>query len=230
MGSGAGAGRELLQTGSMVERTLLRVSPCLQAALEALDELDLFGAKGGPQSVIRVLSDEVQHCQVRSLPLSHRRGADGGPLGSWHERRRLNPSPSPCAQSILHSMLPRASTSKEVDASVLSVISYPAFAVEDSELVEITKQEIITKLQVSGSALLTMPFLPQNVLGDGVPGSVLSQSLSPVVVAPGCDRGAPGDRGRGFGQRSRRCLLLCLLLTTSLPLLPGALRLLPLPP
>uniref|UniRef100_A0A8B9NSM8 Phosphorylase b kinase regulatory subunit n=1 Tax=Accipiter nisus TaxID=211598 RepID=A0A8B9NSM8_9AVES len=49
--------------------------------------------------------------------------------------------------SILHSMLPRASTSKEVDASVLSVISYPAFAVEDSELVEITKQEIITKLQ-----------------------------------------------------------------------------------
>ncbi|XP_048174388.1 phosphorylase b kinase regulatory subunit alpha, skeletal muscle isoform isoform X4 [Corvus hawaiiensis] len=83
-----------------------------KAALEALDELDLFGAKGGPQSVIRVLSDEVQHCQ-----------------------------------SILHSMLPRASTSKEVDASVLSVISYPAFAVEDSELVEITKQEIITKLQ-----------------------------------------------------------------------------------
>ncbi|XP_071425773.1 phosphorylase b kinase regulatory subunit alpha, skeletal muscle isoform isoform X3 [Pithys albifrons albifrons] len=82
------------------------------AALEALDELDLFGAKGGPESVIRVLSDEVQHCQ-----------------------------------SILHSMLPRASTSKEVDASVLSVISYPAFAVEDSELVEITKQEIITKLQ-----------------------------------------------------------------------------------
>ncbi|XP_058670016.1 phosphorylase b kinase regulatory subunit alpha, skeletal muscle isoform isoform X2 [Ammospiza caudacuta] len=83
-----------------------------KAALEALDELDLFGAKGGPQSVIWVLSDEVQHCQ-----------------------------------SILHSMLPRASTSKEVDASVLSVISYPAFAVEDSELVEITKQEIITKLQ-----------------------------------------------------------------------------------
>ncbi|XP_019337473.2 phosphorylase b kinase regulatory subunit alpha, skeletal muscle isoform isoform X4 [Alligator mississippiensis] len=83
-----------------------------KAALEALDELDLFGAKGGPQSVIHVLSDEVQHCQ-----------------------------------SILHSMLPRASTSKEVDASVLSVISYPAFAVEDGELVEKTKQEIILKLQ-----------------------------------------------------------------------------------
>ncbi|XP_062039631.1 phosphorylase b kinase regulatory subunit alpha, skeletal muscle isoform isoform X5 [Lepus europaeus] len=83
-----------------------------KAALEALDELDLFGVKGGPQSVIHVLADEVQHCQ-----------------------------------SILNSLLPRASTSKEVDASLLSVISFPAFAVEDSKLVEITKQEIITKLQ-----------------------------------------------------------------------------------
>nr|XP_033802021.1 phosphorylase b kinase regulatory subunit alpha, skeletal muscle isoform isoform X2 [Geotrypetes seraphini] len=83
-----------------------------KAALEALDELDLFGVKGGPQSVVHVLSDEVQHCQ-----------------------------------SILHSMLPRASASKEIDAGVLSVISYPAFAVEDSQLVEITKQEIIEKLQ-----------------------------------------------------------------------------------
>ncbi|XP_047620010.1 phosphorylase b kinase regulatory subunit alpha, skeletal muscle isoform isoform X6 [Phacochoerus africanus] len=83
-----------------------------KAALEALDELDLFGVKGGPQSVIHVLADEVQHCQ-----------------------------------SILNSILPRASTSKEVDASLLSVVSFPAFAVEDNQLVELTKQEIITKLQ-----------------------------------------------------------------------------------
>ncbi|XP_077778597.1 phosphorylase b kinase regulatory subunit alpha, skeletal muscle isoform-like isoform X3 [Podarcis muralis] len=83
-----------------------------KAALEALDELDLFGANGSPQSVIHVLSDEVQHCL-----------------------------------SILHSMLPRASASKEIDASLLSIISYPAFAVEDTEVVEKTKQEIIDKLQ-----------------------------------------------------------------------------------
>ncbi|XP_058052752.1 phosphorylase b kinase regulatory subunit alpha, skeletal muscle isoform isoform X4 [Ahaetulla prasina] len=83
-----------------------------KAALEALDELDLFGAKGSPQSVIHVLPDEVQYCQ-----------------------------------SILHSMLPRASTSKEIDASLLSVISYPAFAVEDTDVVEKTKEEIIAKLQ-----------------------------------------------------------------------------------
>ncbi|XP_026572482.1 phosphorylase b kinase regulatory subunit alpha, skeletal muscle isoform isoform X2 [Pseudonaja textilis] len=83
-----------------------------KAALEALDECDLFGAKGGPQSVIHVLPDEVQYCQ-----------------------------------SILHSMLPRASTSKEIDASLLSIISYPAFAVEDTAVVEKTKEEIIAKLQ-----------------------------------------------------------------------------------
>ncbi|KAF0042996.1 hypothetical protein F2P81_004333 [Scophthalmus maximus] len=83
-----------------------------KAALEAIDELDLFGAHGGPKSVIHVLPDDVEHCQ-----------------------------------SILCSMLPRASTSKEIDAGLLSVISYPAFAVEDPELVAITKSEIISKLQ-----------------------------------------------------------------------------------
>ncbi|KAG9341654.1 hypothetical protein JZ751_018717 [Albula glossodonta] len=81
-------------------------------ALEALDELNLFGAKGGPGSVVHALADDIQHCQ-----------------------------------SILNSMLPRASTSKEVDAGVLSIISYPAFAVEDINLVNITKEEIISKLQ-----------------------------------------------------------------------------------
>lgn len=48
-------------------------------------------------------------------------------------------------------MLPRASTSKEIDAGLLSVISFPAFAVEDADLVAITKSEIINKLQVSPS-------------------------------------------------------------------------------
>ncbi|KAG7464733.1 hypothetical protein MATL_G00168720 [Megalops atlanticus] len=83
-----------------------------KAALEALDELNLFGAKGGPGSVVHALPDDIQHCQ-----------------------------------SILNSMLPRASTSKEVDAGLLSIISYPAFAVEDINLVNITKEEIISKLQ-----------------------------------------------------------------------------------
>ncbi|XP_034532696.1 phosphorylase b kinase regulatory subunit alpha, skeletal muscle isoform isoform X2 [Notolabrus celidotus] len=83
-----------------------------KAALEALDELNLFGAKGGPGSVVHALADDIQHCQ-----------------------------------SILTSMLPRASISKEVDAGVLAIISYPAFAVEDISIVNLTKEEIISKLQ-----------------------------------------------------------------------------------
>uniref|UniRef100_A0A8C5GLF7 Phosphorylase b kinase regulatory subunit n=1 Tax=Gouania willdenowi TaxID=441366 RepID=A0A8C5GLF7_GOUWI len=83
-----------------------------KAALEALDELNLFGAKGGPGSVVHALADDIQHCQ-----------------------------------SILTSMLPRASISKEVEAGVLAIISYPAFAVEDLSIVNMTKEEIISKLQ-----------------------------------------------------------------------------------
>ncbi|CAB1315924.1 unnamed protein product [Coregonus sp. 'balchen'] len=82
------------------------------AALEALDGLNLFGAKGGHESVVHALADDIQRCT-----------------------------------SILSSMLPRASTSKEVDAGVLSIISYPAFAVEDIDIVNMTKEEIISKLQ-----------------------------------------------------------------------------------
>ncbi|XP_055085164.1 phosphorylase b kinase regulatory subunit alpha, skeletal muscle isoform isoform X6 [Periophthalmus magnuspinnatus] len=83
-----------------------------KAALEALDDLNLFGAKGGPGSVVHALADDIQHCQ-----------------------------------SILTSLLPRASISKEVDAGVLAIISYPAFAVEDIGIVNLTKEEIISKLQ-----------------------------------------------------------------------------------
>lgn len=35
-----------------------------KAALEAMNELDLFGARGGPTSIINVLSDEAQKCQA----------------------------------------------------------------------------------------------------------------------------------------------------------------------
>lgn len=48
--------------------------------------------------------------------------------------------------TTLNSSLPRESYSKEVDAALLSVISYPAFAVQDIKLVERTRNEIIKKL------------------------------------------------------------------------------------
>jgi phosphorylase kinase alpha/beta subunit len=51
------------------------------------------------------------------------------------------------ARITLESLLPRESGSKEVDAAVLSVISYPAFAIEKADLVDRTRQKIVDKLQ-----------------------------------------------------------------------------------
>ncbi|XP_032511706.2 probable phosphorylase b kinase regulatory subunit alpha isoform X6 [Danaus plexippus] len=83
-----------------------------KAALEAMNELDLFGARGGPSSVIHVLADEAQKCQA-----------------------------------VLQSMLPRESNSKELDSGLLSIISYPAFAVDDPQLINKTRETIVSKLQ-----------------------------------------------------------------------------------
>ncbi|XP_045106355.1 probable phosphorylase b kinase regulatory subunit alpha isoform X10 [Portunus trituberculatus] len=83
-----------------------------KAALEAMNELDLFGARGGPTSVIHVLADEAQKCQA-----------------------------------VLQSMLPRESNSKEVDSSLMAVISFPAFAVDDPLLIKTTRHTIQSKLE-----------------------------------------------------------------------------------
>ncbi|XP_037921799.1 probable phosphorylase b kinase regulatory subunit alpha isoform X4 [Hermetia illucens] len=82
-----------------------------KAALEAMNELDLFGARGGPASVIHVLADEAHKCQA-----------------------------------VLQSMLPRESNSKELDAGLLSVIGFPAFAVDDPQLIMNTRDAIISRL------------------------------------------------------------------------------------
>jgi phosphorylase kinase alpha/beta subunit len=51
------------------------------------------------------------------------------------------------ARITLESLLPRESGSKETDSALLSIISYPAFAIENQEIVQQTKQKIIEKLQ-----------------------------------------------------------------------------------
>lgn len=60
----------------------------------------------------------------------------------------LHVMPDDIARSriVLEAMLPRESRSKEIDAALLSAISFPAFAIEDAALVERTRNDIITKL------------------------------------------------------------------------------------
>jgi phosphorylase kinase alpha/beta subunit len=47
----------------------------------------------------------------------------------------------------LEYLLPRESSSKETDAALLSIIGFPAFAVEDAQALERTKNKIIEKLE-----------------------------------------------------------------------------------
>ncbi|WP_040915156.1 glycoside hydrolase family 15 protein [Lentisphaera araneosa] len=82
-----------------------------KAALEAMDEMNLFGEDGDQSSLIHVMGDEIAR-----------------------------------SRSTLQALLPRESYSKEVDAAVLSIIGYPAFAIEDRELRDRTRTEIIEKL------------------------------------------------------------------------------------
>ncbi|MBD2459711.1 glycoside hydrolase family 15 protein [Oscillatoria sp. FACHB-1407] len=51
------------------------------------------------------------------------------------------------ARVTLESLLPRESASKEVDAALLSVIGFPAFAVENVALVDRTRTNVVSKLQ-----------------------------------------------------------------------------------
>ncbi|ODN06538.1 putative phosphorylase b kinase regulatory subunit alpha [Orchesella cincta] len=91
-----------------------------KAALEAMNELDLFGARGGP---------------ARRDSCFGRRVAKMSSCFTEYVLRFL-----------LQSMLPRESNSKEVDSSLLSIISFPAFAVDDPDLIRLTRKTIVQKL------------------------------------------------------------------------------------
>lgn len=69
-----------------------------------------------------------------------------GPQG--HQDSVIHVVSSDIARSriTLDGLLPRESNSKEVDAAVLSVIGYPAYAVEDEALVSATREKIVERL------------------------------------------------------------------------------------
>ncbi|MDD2829483.1 MAG: glycoside hydrolase family 15 protein [Sulfuricurvum sp.] len=57
--------------------------------------------------------------------------------------------PSDIARSrlTLQSLLPRESNSKETDAALLSIIGYPAYAIEDTQLHQQTREKVLKKLE-----------------------------------------------------------------------------------
>ena len=69
-----------------------------------------------------------------------------GNLASQEAVIHVNPSDVARARFTLESLLPRESISKETDAALLSIVGYPAYAVEDEALVTRTREKIIKKL------------------------------------------------------------------------------------
>lgn len=72
-------------------------------------------------------------------------GARGGAASVIHV---LSDQVAQC-NTKLSSLLPRESSSKEIDAGLLSVIGFPAFAIESEELITDTRQQILDKLMVN---------------------------------------------------------------------------------
>ncbi|MBD2383946.1 glycoside hydrolase family 15 protein [Cylindrospermum sp. FACHB-282] len=71
------------------------------------------------------------------------------------------------ARITLESLLPRESGSKEIDGALMSIISFPAFAVEDEQLRDRTFNEIVTKLAGKYGCKRFLRDGHQTVLEDG---------------------------------------------------------------
>ena len=64
---------------------------------------------------------------------------------------------------ILNTLLPKESNSKEVDAALLLITGYPAFAIDDVNLSKATEQRVKKLLEVPVASCLLLPaccFLP----------------------------------------------------------------------
>ena len=94
----------------------------VKAALEEIDQFNLFGEDGA--------------------------SASGAASGAQSGEGIIHVIQDEVARSrtTLQSQLPGESRSKEVDAALLSVIGFPAFAVEEPEIVAQTRDKILSKL------------------------------------------------------------------------------------
>ncbi len=70
-----------------------------------------------------------------------------GARGSQRSVIHVSPDNIAQAELTLRSMLPRESYTKEVDAALLSVIGYPAFALDDAALIRSVRDELVKKLE-----------------------------------------------------------------------------------
>ncbi len=85
-----------------------------------------------------------------------------GPQGGSNSTIHCLMDESQKCNTVLENMLPRESYSKETDAALLGIISYPAFAVTDEAIIEKTRSTVLSKLLgrcvfIFGSTCGTIP-------------------------------------------------------------------------
>ena len=93
------------------------------------------------QSIVELNSSSVGMAQAALMAISGLNlfGGRGGPASVVH----VLPDETVKCSAVLESMLPRESNSKETDASILSIIGYPAFAVRSGQLVEVGLHNVL---------------------------------------------------------------------------------------
>ena len=141
----------------------------LQAALEAINEMDLFASTGGPGSMIHCNPDDTLQCSVRAsrslctVNLELYADRPDRPTSAVCFELTLRSRP-PRSQVVLGSMLPRESASKELDSALLTIVSYPAFAVTDPRLAYST----LTTSAANCSCAATSPMPAPSSLRIGI--------------------------------------------------------------
>ena len=85
----------------------------------------------------------MAHAALKSLDGLNLFGAEGGYSSVIHTL----PDETSFCHAVLLSMLPRESLSKEIDSALLSIIGYPAFAVDEPKLIKATNEEIMENLE-----------------------------------------------------------------------------------
>ena len=128
--------------------------------------MDLFASTGGPGSMIHCNPDDTLQCSVRcALCFVHCVSSSESLCSGCSCARVLSVQCSllgaaSASQVVLGSMLPRESASKELDSALLTIVSYPAFAVTDPRLAYSTLTTIRRKLLVRAAPLPSLlPFL-----------------------------------------------------------------------
>jgi phosphorylase kinase alpha/beta subunit len=102
------------------------------------------GAKSNSGSVeLNASSLGMAKAALEALSGFNLYGAKGGQSSVIH----VIPDNIAQANITLSTMLPRESNTKEIDAALLSVIGFPAFAVQDKSLSDRVRNEIVSKLE-----------------------------------------------------------------------------------